>query len=315
VLLWALPTYTGRYLSPGYYLPEEEAILLARYMVARYGGHHVVWILGGDGKYLDAAEQRWKNIGRGVFGDEHPGLVALHPSGKMWLGEAYGEEDWLDIVGYQTGHNNAEATLKWITMGPVAKRWDKLPPKVLINMEPVYEEIRPEVTAGDVRNASYWSVLSTPTAGITYGANGIWPWLREGEFILNHANKGEKTSRWKESLNLPGSVQVGYLSAVFQTLEWWKLKPAPELLQEQPGKNQAKKFISVSRSDDRATIVVYVPAPDDFSIYTGEERYEGQWFDAVTGKTGKASLTHKDRILSIARPSAANDHLLVLKRK
>ena len=37
-----------------------------------------------------------------------------------------------------------------------------------------------------MRNASYWSILATPTAGITYGANGIWPWLREGEEILNH---------------------------------------------------------------------------------------------------------------------------------
>src|SRR5690606_8383323 len=81
VLLWALQVAQGRELSPGYYLPDHEAILLAKYMVARYGAHHVVWILGGDGRYTDQYEHRWKNIGRGVFGGEHPGLVALHPGG------------------------------------------------------------------------------------------------------------------------------------------------------------------------------------------------------------------------------------------
>jgi hypothetical protein len=316
VLLWALPTYTGRYLSPGYYLPEEEAILLARYMVARYGANHVVWILGGDGKYLDSYEQRWKNIGRGVFGDEHPGLVALHPSGKMWLGDAYANEEWLDIVGYQTGHNNADPTLRWITKGPVASGWDRIPPKVFINMEPVYEEIRPEVTPEDVRNASYWSVLSTPTSGITYGANGIWPWLREGEEILNHSNKGETTSRWMKSLDLPGSVQIGYLSAFFQSLTWWELKPAPELLVEQPGDTELRKFISVSRSGDRKTIVVYVPDPHNISLYNFyDNRYDGKWFDAVANKTTKASISYKNGILTVAGPPGNNDHMLVLNRK
>jgi hypothetical protein len=44
VLLWALPKGQGREHSPGYYLPDAEAILLARYMVARFGGHQVIWI-------------------------------------------------------------------------------------------------------------------------------------------------------------------------------------------------------------------------------------------------------------------------------
>ena len=60
VLLWALPSGAGRHLSPGYQLPDNEAILLARYLVARYGGHQVIWFLGGDGRYLGEYEQRWK---------------------------------------------------------------------------------------------------------------------------------------------------------------------------------------------------------------------------------------------------------------
>lgn len=315
VLLWALPVSTGRDLSPGYYLPEEEAILLARYMVARYGGSHVIWILGGDGKYLDAREQRWKNIGRGVFGDAHPGLVALHPSGKDWLGDAYGEEEWLDIVGYQTGHNDSDATVAWMTKGPVSQRWDKLPPKILINMEPVYEEINPNITADDVRRASCWSLLSTPTSGITYGANGIWPWLREGELILNHAGKGETNTRVLKALDLPGSMQVGYLSSFFKKLEWWTLKPAPELLLNQPGDKNIQHFISVARSDDRKTVVIYVPSPQEFSLHNpGQHRYEAEWFDAETNKTAKAFPKVTNGIIRVPMPPGKKDHLLILKQ-
>ena len=99
VLLWALPVGEGRHLSPGYALPLEEAVLLARYTVARYGAHHVIWTLGGDGRYAREYEQRWLEIGRRVFADDPPGLVSQHPHGRLWIGDNHAEEDWLDIVG------------------------------------------------------------------------------------------------------------------------------------------------------------------------------------------------------------------------
>lgn len=316
VLLWALPTVQGRELSPGYYLPDQEAILLARYMVARYGGNQVVWILGGDGKYTNEFEQRWKTIGRGVFGDEHPGLVAQHPQGGSWIGEIYAAEPWLDIIGYQSGHNNTEGPVKYITKGHPSQMWDKLPARPLINMEPVYEESNPRITATDVRNASYWSVLATPTAGVTYGAYGIWPWLREGEEILNHASKGEGVSRWHESIKLPGSVQVGGLANFMRRLEWWNLKPVPDLLVEQPGDKQFNHFVSVSRTDDGQTIVVYLPAPNPVQLYnlTGAS-YQGQWFDPVSNQYAKAKISHKKGVLELIPTPGSKDVLLILQKK
>ena len=316
VLLWALQHVQGRELSPGYYLPDDEAILLARYMVARYGGHQVVWVLGGDGKYTDQYEQRWKTIGRGVFGDEHPGLVAQHPQGGSWIGEIYADEPWLDIIGYQSGHNNTEGPVKMITLGKPAKMWDKLPARPLINMEPVYEEIRPNITATDVRNASYWSVLATPTAGITYGANGIWPWLREGEEILNHGSKGEGVSRWHASIKLPGSVQVGYLANAFRKLEWWNLKPAPDLLAEQPGEKQFNHFVSVSRTDDGRTIVAYLPSPTPIRLYNlAGSTWQAQWFNTATNQTSTAKVAQQKGVLEVVPPAGTGDMLLILQKK
>ncbi|HTG45082.1 MAG TPA: DUF5060 domain-containing protein, partial [Verrucomicrobiae bacterium] len=47
VLLWAHPGQEVPKVSPGFALTEDQAIVLARYMVARWGANDVAWILGG----------------------------------------------------------------------------------------------------------------------------------------------------------------------------------------------------------------------------------------------------------------------------
>ena len=319
VVLWALQKSGGKELNPGYTLPEDEAVRLARYVVARYGAHHVIWLLGGDGKYLDPYEQRWKYIGQQVFSDYHPGLVTLHPGGRSWIGNAYADQEWLDIVTYQSSHSNQEGTVNWINQGPMATRWDQLPPRPLINMEPSYEEIPVyrsdgKITARDVRNASYWSLFATPLAGITYGANGIWPWIREGERILNHGSLGDSApSTWRESIDLPGSLQVGYLSEFIRQFNWWTLKPAPERLAKQPGDEDYRQFISVVQDDSASLVLAYVPRKSTVELYNPRRiKYRGQWFDPSTAKYEKADLIMKDGVLGATSPQE-KDLVLVLK--
>lgn len=308
VLLWALPVSTGKELNPGYYLPDQEAILLARYMVARYGGHHVIWILGGDGNYIAGHEQRWKNIGRAVFGQEHPGTVALHSMGKSWIGKEYAQEEWLDIIGYQSGHDARSNTIDWITRGPVSREWTKLPPKVFINMEPCYEDITPEIRAGEVRNASYHSLFAAPIAGIAYGANGIWPWIRKGEEILNH-RKPAYLRTWEESISLPGSRQVGILSRFMKQHKWWEFKPAPELLMEQSG-----PYVSLVRSDDHRMIMAYVPVKTTLKIRNSTGvNYNGSWFDPVSGEETEAELRFGRGIIETTSPGEM-DLVLILEK-
>jgi hypothetical protein len=50
VLLWAINGGATPKVNPGVSLPEDQAVLLARYMVARWGGNASAWILGGDGE-------------------------------------------------------------------------------------------------------------------------------------------------------------------------------------------------------------------------------------------------------------------------
>jgi hypothetical protein len=315
VLLWALPFGQGMELSPGYYLPEREAILLARYMVARYGAHHVVWILGGDGRYVETFEQRWKNIGRGVFGDPHPGVVAQHPHGRSWIGEVYEDEEWLDIYGYQSSHSAAERTVNWLNRGPMAETWNEIPAKPIINMEPNYEEIGFRISPEDVRNASYWSLFNAPTAGITYGHNGIWPWIESrDETPLNHRHDTGITP-WNEAIDAPGSRQIGYLTNFMQQYTWWKLKPANHLLMSQPGDEKYDHFISVAATPESDLIMVYIPTQSRIGLRNPFDfNYSGQWFNPETNEKSRAKISVDGNMLTAESPREG-DMVLVLQKK
>lgn len=313
VLLWAFPG-RGRELNPGYFLPDDQAVLLARYMVARYGANHVVWLLGGDGDYTGKYEHRWKTIGRDVFGDgKFQGPVALHPKGGSWIGEAYTDETWLDIIGYQSGHGHNESITRGITQGPVATKWKQVPAKPLINLEPVYDEIRPALTGDVIRKACFRSVFSAPVSGITYGANGIWPWLRQkGEKIVNHGD-APWTSSWRQSLELPASRQMGYLARFFKALPWWEFRPAQDLLASQPGDQEADQFVSVLRTPDNHIILVYFPAGLPVEIKKpAKHRYSAKWFNPATNQYTAGSVHDKGAVVAVTPPSGS-DIVLVLE--
>lgn len=314
VVLWALPRGEGRQLNPGYTLPLEEAVLLAKYIVARYQGNIVVWTLGGDGQYYGDQELKWKEIGRRVFNDISHAPVTLHPHGSSWVGELYAPEDWYGLMGYQSSHSNSERVVNWINKGPMSQMWSKLKPMPYINMEPNYEEIHFKITAKDVRNASYWSIFATPIAGVTYGANGIWPWLAEGEKILNHNDKGGVTG-WRKSIEFPGSIQMGYLAEFVNKLEWWNLFPANEILATQPGNENYNHWISVVKSSDNEVTVAYIPEKGDVTLFNPRGiKYLAEWFNPVTNEYSEAEIKQDSNTIKFTQ-DFENDMLIVLRKK
>jgi hypothetical protein len=95
VLIWAADWNKRTLeLNPGTSLPDDQIILLARYMVARYGAHHVIWFLAGDSDYRGEKSGRWKGVGRAVFADAPERLATMHPAGLHWVAEEFRQEPW-----------------------------------------------------------------------------------------------------------------------------------------------------------------------------------------------------------------------------
>jgi hypothetical protein len=285
VILWVL----GKQ-SPGTVLPEEDAIRLARYIVARWGAHHVMWILGGDGNYREANAERWQRVGRAVFADRHDRLVTMHPQGLHWVANEFKDETWFDFIGYQSGHGDGDDHVKWLAQGPPANDWQNQSHPI-VNLEPNYEahvsyHSRQVFDAHKVRRALYWSLLVSPTAGVTYGHHGIWFWAEQREVPTDHPRSGEAPT-WQESLRAEGAECVKHLTAFFSSFNWWRLRPAPQLLAEQPGDNDPNQFIAAAQTDD--AVIAYLP--EGGSVTFKMKPSSAQWFNPRTGERSAAEGT------------------------
>ncbi len=299
VMFWAL--HVNPEMSPAASLSTDQLVALGRYMLARWGAYPVVWFLGGDGDYRGRKAARWREIGRTLFGESPDRPVTMHPMGQTWVGDEFRTEPWLAFHGYQSGHGDSDEHLRWQVEGPPAAEWGKRPVRPVINLEPNYEghvgyQHRTVHDAHAVRRALWWSLLVHPPAGVTYGHHGIWAWQDEAKPPLNHPHSGVAPP-WHEAMKAPGSEGVKHLKAFFAGLQWWRLRPAPELLAEQPGATDVRRFIAAARADDGSFAVVYTPEPGAIALKADAVPSDGKarWFDPRTGRRSDAKPTHEAR--------------------
>jgi len=301
--------------NPGYTLAEDQAIRLARYMLARWGAYHTVWLLPGDGDYRGERSDRWKRIGRAVFGETSRELVALHPGDMQWNMDDFRNEAWLNLVGYQSGHGDDDRSVEWLVGGPPSMDWHQEPARPFINLESPYEDIiayqsRRRHDDYSVRQGLYWSLLVAPTAGVTYGGHGVWGWDDGSAPPIGHDNTGI-TKPWQQALMLPGAEQLRHLMHIMTSLAWWKLQPAQEVLAVQPGHDSQRCFIAAARTDD--LLLIYLPENNHVQLKSDAVGAEAtaSWFNPRTGEQSAAPADERDTITHFHTPGQGDWLLLI----
>jgi len=307
VLCWA-----HRKGDAGKELTEEQITALVKFEVDRYKDAHVLWILAGDNQYGKDDAAMWKRIGRAVFGDKPSAPVTAHPTGENFPWKDWEDEKWLTVLGYQSGHGDSDKTLKWLTAGPVVeygKRKEFTRP--CINLEPPYEghngytskKPHPEL---DVRRAIYWSLLTAPVAGFTYGGHGVWSWhTSPGKEPTDHPGTGV-AKVWNEAIDLPAAGQMKHVRAVFESVKWTELRPAPDLVQQPDAKDPAK-FIACAATPDHSQVVIYMPVGGKIDVAVAQDKPRPiEWINPRTGEVTKG------RNISPKAPDE-NDWILVVK--
>jgi hypothetical protein len=317
VMLWAIQGGSNPSVNPGVSLPEDQAILLGRYMVARWQANAVAWILAGDADYRGEKAARWNRIGRGIFGGIKHAPVTMHPGGQQWVWSEFREEPWYDFVGYQSGHGDGTNALKWLLEGPVTEDWMRMPHKPFINLEPTYEDhvayqSKKPITAGFTRRALIWSLLVAPTAGVSYGGHGVWGWDDGTKAPVDHPGTGTPKP-WREALKLPGAAELKHLADIFTSIDYWRLRPAPMMIVNNPGKDNPERFIAAAKSDQKDLAVIYVPSERtvEVKLDTLPTAPNITWYNPRTGEKNPAVGVVTANTCQFPTP-AEGDWLLVM---
>ncbi len=304
--------------SPGTDLPTASAVKLAKYLKARYDAYHVIWNLGGDGIFTGDQAEKWKQIGRTVFGESRArqSMVTLHTAGFQWYAPVYDDEAWLDMVSYQTGHANSEAAVRWKSHGPVVHDWSSLTPRPIIDTEPVYERQGNDGNDYEVRKSILWSIFSAPVAGVGYGAWSTWPWLRLGETSYNHGMKTPSAYAWLDGIHSAASIQIGRLPTFFNRFNWWDLRPVQEGTITQNSENGIFGTVMALADKRTGTMLIYIPTAQTFRMgYADTNSIQtAQWYYPETGDYEPARLTRGTDYVE-ATSTSRTDAILVIRTK
>ncbi|MDB6108806.1 MAG: hypothetical protein JWR69_556 [Pedosphaera sp.] len=302
-------------------LPEDQVILLLRYMVARWGANDVAWILTCEGDNLGRNVDRWKRIGRAVFGDGPHAPVIVDPGESYWVLDEFRREPWVDLLGYQSGQEVSEDTLLWMVAGPVSRDWRKEPFRMTVNLALPYENeqmarSQHRTDPLEVRRAVYWSLLNAPASGVSYGAYGVWNWMADTA-STNAAQAGVALPGWQKSLFLPAAKQMTNIATLFNGIDFWRLRPAPELIVNQPGLQSPGRHVAAARTENRDMALVYVP--EDRTIELTLDALPPSpnvtWINPRTGGRSRAVAVIGPKSCQFPTPGAGDWLLLMTRSK
>jgi hypothetical protein len=186
-------------------------------------------------------------------------LTAMHLQPEAMLPSVIADSPDLDLYVYQSGHHVELSHLSWALAESYRARPVQRP---VINIEPCYEGHGHGHRYGrfdrrDVRRAWWQSLLAGASAGVAYGAHGVWGWHRRGA-SFNHADfSGVPFDRW-DALGFPGADDVALTAHLARTLELPRSRPAQHLA---PGLPAAARV-----AEAPGGVVCYLPWPTEAEL-------------------------------------------------
>jgi hypothetical protein len=101
------------------------------------------------------------------------------------------------------------------------------------------------------------------------------------------------------------------VASLFTSIDFWRLRPAPEVLAEQPGTASVSKFVMAAAYPGNDVIVLYTPEAGALSV-KAEAVPEGRatWFDPRTGARAPAKGTRERENVRFETPGEGDWVLL-----
>ena len=292
-------------------LPEDQAITLMRYAMARWGADDVAWVVAFECDSTGAQAARWQRIGRAVFNAVSHAPVILLPGESLWALDGFRQERWANVFGIQTTTATDETSLAWLLNGPIATERTKTPMRPIITVNPPLEGTTSSVNSRSVsadlsRRLMWWSLLLNTPAGVSYASKDIAEWN-----VIPRAD--EVSQPWRQALIWPGAAAIAPMSDCFAGKDFWRLTPSAKSLANPSEFDAPSSHVAAAKTGSQDMIVIYSPQDRIVSLAPGTIPANGKsaWFNPRTGETRAANSQANAANLKFETPSAG-DWLLIV---
>jgi len=292
-------------------LPEDQAVVLLRYCLARWDSYPVAWILAFEADDTGNQAARWQQIGRAVFGSVSHSPVLVLPGESTWVLDNFRRERWVDALGVQTAQATDEDSLPWLLKGPLTLERSKSPARPLITLSPPAKTAdSPFSASGLSRKVLWWNLLLNTPAGISSGASPVANWE-------NTSKTSDQDQPWRQAMTLPSATAIAPLSDFFADKDFWRLQPVPHAVVAPPGKNPPGHQVVAAGTEARDLILAYTPENRTVILATRAlpNRARAGWFDPRTGATTPANSVGGTGAYSFGTPGPGDWLLTIHARK
>jgi hypothetical protein len=90
---------------------------------------------------------------------------------------------------------------------------------------------------------------------------------------------------WQQALVMPAAEQLAHLHQLFTALDWWRLRPAPELLDPQPIATDPARANVAARAEAGDLALIYIPSDRRVRVNTAplSAGLTARWFNPRSG--------------------------------
>ena len=265
-------------------LPSDEARLrFARYVVARYGAFHVVFLVAGEWQYMAKEADLFRAVGLEIRKtDPHGRMIGIHPGpGPHISSQEFATEDWMSFGDYAQAYfapSREEATdanrddLRKFILAARSYR------KPVVDAEYAYylrdqdfDGIvdKPNSHTRDSFRRASWVIPMGGGYFVTGFGTTYFGGRREvGPFLVDNP-------RHKEAI-----ADLDRLHRFFTALQWWLLEPRDELVKADGG-------YAYCLADLGKTYVVYVVGSKGAELKLADGKYSLSRYDPRTDRSTK----------------------------
>lgn len=310
-LLWAnyVPGTWASRDHPGTVMTMPQMERYAEFAVKAFAPFKPIYMASGDTDFLAPESVAYYRRGMELIRKFSPdSLISMHLSPSADVPEELVHSDLMDFYMYQSCHHFTHLKNPYL----LAEKFRAISVKrPLVNSEPCYEghNMGPEhglCSAFQVRRAVWQSLLSGAKAGITYGAQGVWGWYRDGKPFLNESFGGRPVP-WRRALQFPGAWDMSYMRWIFESHGLVDLEPSSLV-------RNATAEIRLSVSPDGNRFALYAPFNAAYEIGMDLTDFDVVSIELENRRVVRPAIA-SGREKSIIRQHDFNADVLVVGRK